>query len=406
MRKNNILLILKWLPYPLSDGGKQAIFNAISAINNFSNIYITYLENHSNKKHETEFLNIFPDVKLIPFQRKKTKRKLRQRIINYISIRINKNVNDDISGINDFSNEYLTHINSLIEDYKIEIVQIEMLYNASIVLSLPQNVKKIFIHHEIGFVRNKLYFDKLGWNNYRKVKYEQNKITEIGILNKYDAIITLSTIDSQKLQQAGVNIPIYSSFATITPPKHSISYITHTSNKQILSFIGPSTHEPNVIGVHWFLENCWDSLLKKDSSYKLQIIGKWNKQEQDKILKKYKSVEFLGYVENLAETIKDTTMIVPITIGSGIRMKLQEAALNLVPFVSTTVGAEGLPFVNEIHGFIEDNPKLFIEKILMLKNEATKIRLTKAAYTMITEQYSIKALQENRLTIIKQINGQ
>ena len=54
--------------------------------------------------------------------------------------------------------------------------------------------------------------------------------------------------------------------------------------------------------------------------------------------------------ESAGGEIANTIMIVPITIGSGIRMKILEAISNGVPVVSTSIGAQGLP--------LEDKKKL------------------------------------------------
>lgn len=73
-------------------------------------------------------------------------------------------------------------------------------------------------------------------------------------------------------------------------------------------------------------------------------------------------------------------MIVPIRIGSGIRMKLLEASNLGIPFVSTTVGAEGLPFKHKQDCLLADSVDSFVECILAMKELPLQRKLANNAY--------------------------
>ena len=47
-----LLIISKWLPYPLSDGGKQAIFNSIKALCSEHEVHLSYFEPFSMKSSD------------------------------------------------------------------------------------------------------------------------------------------------------------------------------------------------------------------------------------------------------------------------------------------------------------------------------------------------------------------
>ena len=92
-------------------------------------------------------------------------------------------------------------------------------------------------------------------------------------------------------------------------------------------------------------------------------------------------------------------MIVPITIGSGIRMKILEAASMGIPFVSTTVGAEGIPLRDGHDCFLTDSPNTFVEDIVKLQDKELKLLFIQNANCMVCENYSLEALRRNRLEI-------
>ena len=237
---------------------------------------------------------------------------------------------------------------------------------------------------------------------YRLVNGKLSKICEIGLLNNCDAVVTLSKTDAQKLLNEGVHVPIYTSFAVV----NECYNINSNNEDHVLSFVGPSIHSPNDIGLKWFLENCWSDLSKINPSYQLKIIGQWSEDKQNEIRQKYKNVEFLGFVPNLAEALNNTIMIVPITVGSGIRMKILEAASLGIPFVSTTVGAEGLPFENGRDCFKADTPESFVKAIVDLKDKFLREKFAQNANTIVKENYSMGALRKNRLEIYEKVLGQ
>lgn len=410
--KEKILFIEPVLPYPLNAGGWQAVYNGISAVKDDVEVHFLYTDSYRNiNKEKREKLNNLLEGKVVfvRYQRPFFKsyfnicRSIRTYFANLFNIsKRSKSYSFEImhEKYNPISQEYIDFINGYINKEKIDIVQVEFLTELSKVLTLPSSVKKIFVHHEIGFVVNELLLKSVGRTEYRNAVIELSNMQEIGLLNRCDAIITLSEIDKKKLIEAGVNVPIYSSFAVVNTDKK----ITNTyESYNTLSFVGPSHHSPNYIGIKWFLENCWEKLLQQDSSYHLKIIGSWSEDKREEISKKYKNIEFSGFVEHLADALNNSIMIVPITVGSGIRMKILEAACLGIPFVSTSVGAEGLPFESGKSCFLSDSPEDFVESILKLKDKSLGEKFAQNANAVVREKYSMEALRKNRLEIYEKV---
>ncbi|MBO4542277.1 MAG: glycosyltransferase family 4 protein [Bacteroidales bacterium] len=416
--KPTILFIEPWLPYPLRSGGHQAIYNGLLAVKDDYNIIITYQESYEssnveNKKILVETLGsstlILPYKLPQPFPQKPT---LRSQVINLLrrlfpqsksvdkSVTMNSRCVAWTSQIQMIPMAYVNHVLSIINRYKVDIVQCEMIMNAAFVYYLPDTIKKIFVHHEISFVRQTLESQTIVGDEVEKkacLKFARAK--EIGTLNLYDAIITLSQVDKDKLEQVGVNTKIFTSFAIVNM-KRQICLSSNINNR--LSFVGPSTNPPNIEAVRWFLDNCWNSLLLK-GNYQLQIVGHWDDRLQQKIMTQYRDVSFTGFVDDLSKVLKDTIMIVPITIGSGIRMKMLEAASIGIPIVSTSVGVEGLPFINNEHCLISDNPNGFIDAIIQLNDNALCSNLVINARKKVEECFTIEALKRNRCNIYSQL---
>lgn len=414
MHNQKILFILPFLPYPMSSGGHQALYNSVASVCRDYDVYLTYETRDSDayQKNVVEFQRKLPEVTILPLvharlSNNNSVRNRLKRMYNYM-FKKTYNVsswNDDLKNkwlysINPSTLLWQNHIDSIFDKYSFDIIQVEMPWLLPCVLSLPENTKKVFVHHELGFVRRELELKSNNYGNYGEMLKKYVDIFEIGLLNKYDDIISLSPIDSEKLKLAGVTKPVYTSFAIIES-FNEMSPVLGEGKR--LVFVGPDNHSPNFIGISWFLENCWHRLKKIDKDYQLYIIGRWSQDNIDAFTAKYNGVNFLGFVNDLREELRDSIMIVPITIGSGIRMKILEAASNGVPFVSTTVGAEGIPVKNGKDCFLADSPDEFVDSIVKLKDRSLQERFVCSANKMLKENYSLEALRRNRIQIYNTI---
>lgn len=412
--KKNLLFVLPFLPYPLVSGGHQAIYNGIMAVKDNFNIFIAYYVSYGfDEAAAKAFQNLVPNATLLPMDTRYKAPNFKARVINKLQRMLaaeakkcnptDKNAKYDLWL---WSNrpqpaKWEKFIWDVCSKYQIDIVQVEMPWISSFILSLPDTVKKVYVHHELAFVKHGLEFKDDPDNLYAQTCYKHTLASEINMLNHADHIITLSPIDKQKLEEQGVSTPISASFAVVNTDSQFTPFV---SDDRVLTFVGPDDNIPNRVGLRWFLDNCWKSLLSKDSSYRLKVIGKWREENKRAILKDYPEVEFLGFVDNLYETMKGSVMIVPITIGSGIRMKILEAASMGIPFVSTTVGAEGIPVKNGQDCFLTDEPYSFVEDIIKLQDKALRLQFIQNANSMVKEHYSLDALRKNRLEIYEKIS--
>jgi glycosyltransferase involved in cell wall biosynthesis len=86
---------------------------------------------------------------------------------------------------------------------------------------------------------------------------------------------------------------------------------------------------------------------------------------------KQRNVFIHGKVTDLKAFLGENgILLVPLRSGSGIRIKILEALSMGVPVVSSTVGFEGIPIKNEIHGMISNRTKDFVEAAILLSSNA------------------------------------
>lgn len=419
-QKQKILFVLPFSPYPLTSGGSQAIFNGIDAVKDDMDVYITFEATATDNKN-IEKLKLLLDgkVMVLPYyfpSPKSTKQTLKEKFYRPLfrtEKKLRKLAGYDFTPVRIPHRSWLPeelfpkrmgfakHVCGIVNEFEIDIVQCEMLCNVTLGLVLSDRVRKVFVHHELGWVVHELELQTQKGDVFEQKLYlDYYKMCEVALLNRYDDIITLSEIDSKKLKEAGVTSQIHTSLAVVNT---SQNHLVTTKGCQLLSFVGPEYNLPNVDGLKWFFANVWDKLKGYDATYRMQVIGKWSEKTIAEEVGERNDVEFLGYVDDLAAVLKDTIMVVPINIGSGIRMKILEAAALGVPFVTTSVGVEGIPARNGEDCFIADTPEAFADAVVKLRDEKLRKQFAENANRLVGERYTLEALKANRLEIYREM---
>jgi glycosyltransferase involved in cell wall biosynthesis len=100
-------------------------------------------------------------------------------------------------------------------------------------------------------------------------------------------------------------------------------------------------------------------------------------------------VTITGYVDDVRPYLAGARVYVaPLRVGGGTRLKLLEAMAMGKPIVSTAVGAEGFPVVNEQELILADAPENFAREVLdLLENPTRRARLAAAGRAFAQANY-------------------
>jgi len=407
-----LLIIIHSSVFPdqLSTGGKQAVYNMVDYLRHYIDISILYWGNDINTTGEQQLKAKWNNVQFFPFRKKRKEQigwnvysiyKLFDELVGralkknqqYRKYKILKEIN--------YQPEFLKYVLEVISSGHFDIVQTEF-YNAiDLVYIIPDNVKKVFVQHEIRYVRNQLLFNDEASADLLFLMKRQ-KYKEIQAMNNYDSVITLSDKDKSRLVNDGIKTDIVSSPVTVAISRNNSKDFPAPTNA--ISFLGGYAHPPNVEGIDWFLKNVWPIVIKRNENISFNIIGDWPVKIIKEIEAKHKRVKFLGHVEDLGTVLPGTIMIVPIFIGSGIRMKILDAINYGCPIITTTIGIEGLEFEHNKACFITDAAVEFAQYIFALyENEALRNELIKKSREIYYKRYSIESLGNKRLSVYKDI---
>lgn len=154
-------------------------------------------------------------------------------------------------------------------------------------------------------------------------------------------------------------------------------------------FIGLYLYPPNAIAADFLIKKVWPIIKHKIPEAKLIIAGKY----PEKIacfLGQHKDVEFRGFIDDLDTLYRETRIVCcPVQSGGGTRVKIIEAASYGKGIVSTSLGAEGLDFVDGNEIMIRDDHANFAQACIdLVRDKSLCDRIGNAARIKAIELYS------------------
>lgn len=133
---------------------------------------------------------------------------------------------------------------------------------------------------------------------------------------------------------------------------------------------------PNVDGLRWLLADVWPLVHAARPDASLSVVGSVGTQ-----VRAPSGVRILGEVRDIdAHYRSSAVVLVPLRVGSGLKVKLAEAICHGRATVTTSVGAQGLGKLAPAPYVAEDDPQRFAQAVVaLLADPAARSRLEAAA---------------------------
>lgn len=163
-----------------------------------------------------------------------------------------------------------------------------------------------------------------------------------------------------------------------------------------LVFIGSMDWEPNIDGVHWFVEKILPLVRKRRPNCSLTIAGRMPGREIQKLARRDAAIQVTGTVADIRPYLWGSSVsIVPLRSGGGTRLKIYEAMAAKIPVVSTSIGAEGLDVQNGENIQIADSPADFAERcVALLEAGSARQRMVERAWERVSACYSWEVVSQ------------
>jgi polysaccharide biosynthesis protein PslH len=283
----------------------------------------------------------------------------------------------------------------------IDLIQAEFAEMLSLGAWLPPEIPKVFIHHQLHFVYAERFAAARKLSGYSEYLQKVMSAQEETYLQKFDAVVVFSNEDKQALSGWLEDERVY-----VSPfPVSGGSNLGDEFLESRFTFVGSEAHFPNLDALEWLMGEVWPEIAKQVPGATLRVIGPWGEASRARYGRP--GVEFTGYVEDLGDAIRGSVMLVPLRIGSGIRVKLLDAMSHGVPAISTSIGCEGIPARDGLDILIRDGTLEFAAAAVeLMSNSKLRREMASGGRNLLAKHYSPEQVRKRRNEIYEKVCGQ
>jgi len=400
--------------YPIESGGAHAQLTYLEKLQYTHEVDLIITPENIAEGDMASFRKQFPKVNLIragyttpnTWQKtasliRKTFRKLSGRDHSYRLRKFGL-----LNGLIQTKPGILADIKRISGENEYDIIQTEHSINMGIVELLPPGPVKIFVHHEIAHTRIRSDMQSLGYSEvYADYVSGIAGHIERNWLNLYDGIITLCREDAAQLQSLGVDAPIRVAepFALF---EEELKPVYEAARSPRLLFVGGESHYPNKEGISWFLKEVFPLIIRRKPDCRLMITGAWSKASREQYAA-IPGISFSGVLPTLEEVYRDSILIAPVRIGSGVRIKVITALAHGVPVVGTALGLSGIPgMIDGVNALVADTASGFADQVIsLLDDPGRRGRLSEQGFLLAKEGNRGGAFSEERSKFYDELLG-
>jgi len=235
-------------------------------------------------------------------------------------------------------------------------------------------------------------------------EWKRTQRIESQVCRSFEHVIAVSTDDQNSLRHefaidqvsivpTGVDAEFFCPIGNSSQPGH-------------LAFVGSMDWDPNEDGIAWFVREVYPQILRKVPNASLSIVGRNPSSRLRAIVSHEPSIEITGWVADVRPYLAQAeVVVVPLRVGSGTRIKIPEAMAMQKAVVSTSIGAEGLPFRDGHEIRIADESKDFAQSVSeLLQNRSLRHRLAATAREAVVREHCWQAVVEKVEQVLEQLN--
>ncbi len=220
--------------------------------------------------------------------------------------------------------------------------------------------------------------------------------TEYDSLQATDALIAIQSVEAKVFQR------LFPGKRVITAPLPVRPRPLPVPAEPTLLFVG-SQHGPNVAGLRWFIQNVWPLVHRETPSARLLVAGTVCKAFP---VPQPTGIEILGRLPDLAAAYARASIVIaPILQGSGIKIKILEAASFGRACVTTSVGAEGLASLQPALR-VADTPTAFAHEIASLLRPAAATQAGHQILSLADTHLSVQACYDPVAQLLRALTAE
>ncbi len=203
-----------------------------------------------------------------------------------------------------------------------------------------------------GYARAAARLDLLAWQRYER-----------SIMSQVQAVVTFTERDAREVAALAPKTPaVQIPFGTALPERP----LSPTgAPPPSLLFVGSFVHSPNVDAAMRLAQEIFPLVRARGAAAKLVIVGDRPPPQLQRLASD--QVEITGYVPDITPYLdRAAVVVVPLRLGGGMRVKVQEALAAGKAIVASALAVSGLPLVDGEHALIADSDQQFADAVVEL----------------------------------------
>jgi glycosyltransferase involved in cell wall biosynthesis len=211
---------------------------------------------------------------------------------------------------------------------------------------------------------------------------------EAQICRDFDAVISVSAADKEALE-AAMGGPSRIAVVPIAVDTDALGPVRRPDADRILH-IGTMYWPPNVDAVRWFAETIYPRIRARRPAVRLDVVGARPPRAIRRLARPGTGITVTGYVADPTPWLERAAVaVVPLRVGSGMRVKILEAFAHGIPVVTTSIGCEGIALEPGRHALVADTPDEFAAATLRVLEDAELAdALAREARALVEARYS------------------
>lgn len=395
-----ILQICNKAPYPANDGSSIAICNlAEGLVDNGVELHLLAI---NTKKHFKSDKNIPTDFILKTHYQsvyKDTDTSIFGALSNLFS-------SESYFVSRFYFKEYELQLIETLNKHTFDIIQIEGVFMASYIPTIKKysNAKIVLRSHNIEhqiwerhLVSEKNVLKKF----YLTIQNNRLKKFELDAIKLVDAVVTITDEDKKGIEKIDATKKVQTCLTGIN--LNTYTFISKPQKTNTVFHFASMDWMPNIEAVDWLLKDVWQEVLKVLPDAKLILAGRGMPDKFKKL--NDHSISIIENVESSKELYETyDIMLVPLWSGSGLRIKLVEGLAYGKAIVTTSIGAEGIPYKNGLDVLIADTKNEFAKAIItLLSDSIVKETVQKNARVLAETHFDYKVLAKELMYFYKNL---
>lgn len=376
----NILVVLPRIPYPLTDGGAIAQYSFLKHLASTNNSITIAALNTKKHYHSPEVLEQFGKVISFDIDTKIRPLKLLLSLFQFTPYIVSRF----------YSQQFTSILFELIEQKSIDTVIFETTFLGEYILDIREKhpTLDLFIRtHNTEFtIHKRLSKSSKGLKAlFYKRSAQQLQSYELVLSKLVQGLLTVSDVDKKTFESIGVSTPI--EVMPIGVDLERFPLYEQSRNENTYFFFGSLDWEPNLEGLHWFIDSVYPLIHKQEPKSTFHIGGK---NAPSSFVEKCRKEGIVLHqsIQNSSVFFQTySVMVAPLLSGSGTRVKILEALAVKTPMVTTTVGIEGINFKNS-SVVLADDPTSFSNAVVNLLQKKSITEDLDAQRRFIEKEYN------------------